>query len=117
MNQRLRVGIVGARGIGKHHAKWFARSGCEVVAVYGRTPESCGRAETALKSLFDFDGEMTADWDAFVRDPRLQAVSVGSPAEAHAEQVLALLAAGKDVLCEKPLVWDWEQAPDAMLGS
>lgn len=107
MNERLRVGIVGARGIGKHHAKWFNRADCEVIAVYGRTPETCALADATLRGIFDFRGEVTRDWDRFVRDDRFQAASVCSPAEAHADQAVALLRAGKDVLCEKPLVWDW----------
>lgn len=116
MAERLPVGIVGARGIGKHHAKWFVRCGCEVVAVYGRTPETCAQAEAALRALFDFRGEMTHDWQRFVADPRFRAASVCSPAEAHAQQVVDLLRAGKDVLCEKPLVWQWETVPEAILG-
>jgi predicted dehydrogenase len=117
MPERQRVGIVGARGIGKHHAKWFTRCGCEVVSVYGRSAESCAQAEAALKGLLDFRGETTSDWERFVHDPRLQAVSVCSPADVHADQVLALLRAGKDVLCEKPLVWDWEETPAGIVDA
>jgi predicted dehydrogenase len=117
MQERLRVGILGARGIGKHHAKWFASCGCDVLSVYGRSAESCAQAEAALKGLFDFRGEMTSDWERFVSDPRLQVVSVCSPAEVHADQVVALLRAGKDVLCEKPLVWDWEETPAGIVGA
>jgi predicted dehydrogenase len=117
MSQRLAVGIVGARGIGKHHAKWFDKCGCDVVSVYGRTPESCAQTEEALRGIFDFRGAMTADWDAFVRDPRFNAVSVCSPAEVHVDQVLALLHAGKHVLCEKPLFWDWDRSPEEIVGA
>jgi predicted dehydrogenase len=108
MSKPLQVGIVGARGIGRHQAKWFSRCGCEVVAVYGRTPESCAQAEAALRNIYDFRGEVTSDWSRFVADDRFQVASICSPAEAHAEQAIALLRAGKDVLCEKPLVWYWD---------
>jgi predicted dehydrogenase len=116
MGERLPVGIVGARGIGKHHAKWFHHCGCEVVAVYGRTPESCAQAEAGLRGVYDFRGEMTWDWPGFVADRRFAAVSVCSPAEAHASQVIDLVRTGKDVLCEKPLVWDWQSSGEAILG-
>lgn len=105
MSERLQVGIVGARGIGRHQAKWFTHLGCDVVSVYGRTPESCAQAEAAMRGIFDFRGEMTCDWERFVADDRFRVASVCSPAEAHADQAVDLLRAGKDVLCEKPLVW------------
>jgi predicted dehydrogenase len=117
MGQPIAVGILGVRGIGKHHAKWFDKCGCDVVSVYGRTPESCERAEEALRGIFDFHGEVTSDWERFVLDPRMRAVSVCSPAEVHVEQVVALLRAGKDVLCEKPLFWDWERTPQEIVDA
>jgi predicted dehydrogenase len=110
----LRIGIVGARGIGRHQAKWFAQLGCEVAAIYGTTRESAAEAAEGVRQLFDFQGRVEWDWEQFVRAPDIQAASVCSPAEAHAANTLALLHAGKHVLCEKPLVWDWESSPDAM---
>jgi predicted dehydrogenase len=116
MQKKLGVGVVGARNIGKHHAKWFAQLGADVVAVYGRTAESVSRSAAALRELFGFAGTAYHDWNAFVGDRAIQAVSVCSPADAHAANTLDLLRAGKHVLCEKPLVWDWEASPDAMVA-
>jgi len=115
MQKKLGVGVVGARNIGKHHAKWYAQLGADVVAIYGRTPESAARSAEGLRDLFGFSGATYHDWDAFVKDPAIAAVSVCSPAEAHAANTIDLLRAGKHVLCEKPLVWDWDAAPDKML--
>src|SRR5437588_12607508 len=111
MPDRLKVGVVGARNIGKHHAKWYAQLGAEVVALYGRTPESVERSAAGLRDLFGFSGKTYHDWEAFVRDPAFEAVSVCSPADAHAANAVDLLQAGKHVLCEKPLVCDWDATP------
>jgi myo-inositol 2-dehydrogenase/D-chiro-inositol 1-dehydrogenase len=45
-----------------------------------------------------------------VEDPRVDAVLIASPGDLHAEQALACLAAGKPVLCEKPLATTAEDA-------
>jgi predicted dehydrogenase len=111
MGSPLRVGIVGARGIGKHHAKWFARAGCEVIAVYGTSEESANAAATGLRELFGFSGTAYHDWDRFRREGAFEACSICSPAEAHARNAADLAADGKHLLCEKPLAWNWSRAP------
>lgn len=111
MSSPLRIGIVGARGIGKHHAKWFARAGCEVVAIYGRSEESAQSAAAALQDLFGFSGRAYHDWERFRREGGFDACSVCSPAEAHLANVRDLAADGKHLLCEKPLVWGWDRTP------
>jgi predicted dehydrogenase len=115
-DRRLRVGIAGARGIGRHQAKWFAQVGCEVVALFATTPESAQAAAEAVRALCDFHGRVEHTWDEFVSASDLDAVAVCSPPEAHAANVLSALQAGKHVLCEKPLVWDWRLEPDRLLA-
>ena len=45
----------------------------------------------------------TADWKSAVHDPAIDLVDVTTPNNKHKEFVLAALAAGKHVACEKPL--------------
>ena len=40
MARPLRAGVIGASGVGKHHAKWFHALGCEVVAFAGTSAQS-----------------------------------------------------------------------------
>lgn len=115
MSTSLRIGIAGARGIGKHHAKWFARAGCEVVSVYGTTEASAAAAAAGLRELFGFSGRAFHDWERFRREGGFDACSVCSPAERHRENVVDLAADGCHVLCEKPLVWDWEHSASRMM--
>jgi predicted dehydrogenase len=65
----------------------------------------CGRSESATR---DAAGRLgwagwTTDWrDVLDRDD-IQVVDICTPGDTHAEIALAALAAGKHVLCEKPL--------------
>lgn len=111
----MKVAIVGARGIGKHHAKWFARAGCEVTAIYGTTEESAAAAAAGLRESFGFSGRAFSDWERFRREGGFEACSVCSPAERHWENVRDLAADGTHLLCEKPLVWHWDATPLQMI--
>ncbi|MBI3910421.1 MAG: Gfo/Idh/MocA family oxidoreductase [Armatimonadetes bacterium] len=117
MGEPLRVAVVGAHGIGKHHAKWLASIGCEVTAIYGTTAVSVEQAAAVLRDTASFRGRAFSDWRAFLQEGDFVAASVCSPAEAHYKNVLDLLRAGKHVLCEKPLVWDWRHTPERMVAA
>ena len=47
-----------------------------------------------------------ADWREVLRDPDIDAVYIATPVRLHAEQAVAAAAAGKHVLCEKPMALD-----------
>ncbi len=54
--------------------------------------------------------ESSTDWRAVVRRPDVDVVDIVTPGDSHAEIALAALAAGKHVLCEKPLANTVEEA-------
>ena len=57
-----------------------------------------------------------ADWRDLVRDPAIDAVYVATPVHLHAEQTIAAAAAGKHVLCEKPMAMDASEC-DRMIAA
>jgi myo-inositol 2-dehydrogenase/D-chiro-inositol 1-dehydrogenase len=94
------VGVIGAGLMGSTHARLLATavSGAEVVAISDVLPESASRVAKELGV-----GTIHADGLELIADPAVDAVVVASPAATHEPLTLACLAAGKPVLCEKPL--------------
>jgi predicted dehydrogenase len=95
---RLGAGVIGL-GIGEQHAAGYRQlDGCELVSLCDQSTDRL--AEVALR----FPGvRRTTDWRALVADPQVDLVSVASFDDAHVEQAVAALEAGKHVFVEKPL--------------
>ena len=91
------VGVIGAGVMGAEHARLIACevSGAHLAAV---ADADLARAEAAAQG-----GRTMADPEALIADPAVEAVLVASPDATHQRLVLAAIAAGKPVLCEKPL--------------
>lgn len=94
--KRLRLGIVGA-GFGAigHLPALRNHPGFEVVAIASPSSAAAVAREANLPYAFASCEEMLVGCS-------LDVVTVASPPFAHAGNVLAALAAGKHVLCEKP---------------
>lgn len=105
----LRVAVVGAGTWGAQHARIFTgRPDTELVAVVGRTPERTRtRAEAYATRAY-------TDLDAMLAEQQPDLVTVCLPNEGHFEVTRHLLEAGVDLLVEKPLVFDLDEA-DALL--
>ncbi len=112
---RTRVAVIGASGIGKHHAKWWAVEGAEVCAFAGSSPESVASTQEMLQNLFGFDGTGYSDVDDLLRAERPDIVDVCTPPRLHSAHVEAALNAGCDVLCEKPFVYDAGVADEELM--
>lgn len=106
MTNSLRVAIVGASGIGRHHANWHDAVGSTVVAFVGTTPERCHESAQVLTKTFGFQGQAYTSLDEMLQQERPDVVDICSPNETHYDVATRALAADCHVLCEKPLVWD-----------
>ena len=103
---RPRVAVIGVSGIGKNHARWFAQHGCEVCAFAGSSAATVANSQQVLEAGFGFTGRGYTDVSEMLRTEKPDAVCVSSPPHLHYEHVLASLASGAHVLCEKPLVYE-----------
>jgi predicted dehydrogenase len=93
---RVRIGIVGLGSVGRTHARALARiEGVELVAV-------SGGAGTDLAELGWPDAERTSHGALLARTD-LDLVAICGPSALHAQQAIAALRAGSNVVVEKPL--------------
>ena len=104
-------GSVGIGVIGTGFARttqlpaWAACAGARVVAV------ASGRRENAESTAREFDIPFVADdWRGVVEREDVDLVSIVTPPSTHAEMIAAALAAGKAVLCEKPMAMNAEES-------
>lgn len=110
MAHRLRFGILGAAGIAEKALipALAAAANAELVAVAARDPE---RARAL------WPGRVLAGYQALLDDPEVEAVYLPLPNHLHREWALKALAAGKHVLCEKPLALDAAEAGEMAAAS
>jgi len=95
----LRVGIIGVGWGSVVQVPAFRMvPEYEVVALCSRQPD---RVKAAGDKLGIAD--VSTDWKRFVTRDDLDIISIATPVDLHHEQTMAAIAAGKDVLVEKPL--------------
>lgn len=103
--QPPRSAIVGAGMVGSVHAHAVHRAGGQLAAICASTPQSSERSARRLGA----ERAATAA-EIFAADD-IDVVHVCTPNDLHLEQSLAGLAAGKHIICEKPLA---TTVPDAV---
>ena len=96
---KLRAGVIGTGFIGPVHIEGLKRLGVQVTAICGSTRNARETAE--LWGIPEVYGNY--DYRAMYRSPNIDVIHITSPNRVHVEQSLAALAAGKHVVCEKPL--------------
>jgi len=119
MTTPLRVAMIGTGFMGRMHAHAWRTAHRffdlprtpELTLLVGRDPQRTAAAATA----FGFDASAD-DWRRAVERDDIDIVDICTPGDTHAEIALAALAAGKHVLCEKPLANDVAEA-DLMVAA
>lgn len=95
----IQVGVIGCGAIGRDHIRRMTQVVTEtkVVAVSEYFVETGKKVAEQYGCAFYEQGE------DLIADPNVQAVVICTADDTHARFVLACIAAGKPVLCEKPL--------------
>jgi predicted dehydrogenase len=100
MTEPVRIGVVGAGAIAQlaHLPVLGKMRGAKLVAV-------CDNDRPKARALADrFDiADVYTDIEDLLEEDELHAVVVATPNHLHEPHVLSAIAAGKDVLCERPL--------------
>lgn len=100
----LRTGLLGAGRIGQVHAQTItAHRGSELAAVSDYYPE-------AAQKLAEEYGSIPRTTEEILADPAIDAVLIATSTDTHSDLIEAATAAGKAVLCEKPVDLSLERA-------
>jgi len=113
MSTRLNWGILATGGIARAFARGVAHSQHGRLAAVGSRTAASAEAFAA-----EFGGPRAhGSYEALLADPEVQAVYIATPHPQHVEWVEKAAAAGKHVLCEKPIGLDEAQAVRAVYAA
>lgn len=99
--------VIGTGFIGSVHLGALRRMGVPVAGVLGSSPARGAERAAALGVPRAYQS-----LDELLADPAVQVVHVTSPNVAHFDQVRQILAAGRHVICEKPLAMTSAQSAE-----
>lgn len=105
--------MVGYAFMGAAHSQaWRTVNRVYDLPVRARMAVVCGRDESKVAEAatrLGWEGH-TTDWRALIARDDIDVIDICTPGDSHAEIAIAALAAGKHVLCEKPLANTVEEA-------
>ena len=110
MSDQLGIGVIGCRGFGLFALQQFVQvPGVRLAGMAGTARPA------ALAAAQRYGLEDVVDVDRLLDLPAVDVVYISTPPFLHYEQSKLALAAGKHVICEKPLALTVEQA-DELVG-
>ena len=96
--EKTGFGIIGAGMISELHVQAIQTSqNCRLVGVYDAVPEFAARRAE------QFNCKSYRNFEEFLSDREIEAVTIATPSGAHLDMVVAAAKAGKHIFCEKPL--------------
>lgn len=111
MDNKIKVGIIGAGRIGKLHAEniVFNIKEAEVKAI----------ADIYVDKIRDWAyglgvKNVCSDYKEILNDPEIDAVMVCSSTDTHAQIIIESAKAGKHIFCEKPIDFDVDRIHQAL---
>lgn len=104
--KNINIGMVGYGFMGRTHSNAFSQvSHFFDLPVRPVLKTVCARNTARAESFAGKWGyeNVVTDWRRLVDSPEIDLIDIASPNDTHAEIAIAAVAAGKMVLCEKPL--------------
>ncbi len=115
MSKPLNVGMIGYGFMGRTHSNAYRQVSkffdCEYVPVL---KACCARKQDKIAAFAQNWGyeSYETDWRKLIERTDIDLIDIGSPNNTHKEIVLAAAAAGKMILCEKPLAMNVAEAEE-----
>src|SRR3954451_14177588 len=114
MAKTLNIGMIGYGFMGRAHSNGYTKVGHFFdLPLQPVLKAACGRDREktqAFASQWGYESVET-DWRRLIERKDIDAIDICTPNNTHAEIALAAAAAGKMILCEKPLAMN---APEAL---
>ena len=107
--REIKAAVVGTGFIGVVHVEALRRLGVEVTGIVGSSPERAAEKARVAALPPPYPG-----FEAMLEDPAVDVVHLTTPNHLHFEQARAVLAAGKHVVCEKPLAMSSEETAELL---
>lgn len=105
--KELRIGLIGGGFMGRTHSNGYKRVSdfFPDLAYKPVLKAVCTRREDKVRAFAEQWGyeSYETDWRALIARDDIDAVDICTPNDTHAEIAIAAAAAGKMILCEKPL--------------
>lgn len=100
------IALMGAGRMAKVHAAAIAAAGAHVATVYDPVEDAAGALAAATGA------RVAASAGAAMADPAVDAVMIATSSDTHVALLFEAVAAGKPVLCEKPLAASHAESRD-----
>lgn len=111
--KQVRIGMIGYKFMGKAHSHayrdlpfYFDLDAEPVMQAIAGRDEDAVKAAAAKYGWASYE----TDWRRLIERDDIDLIDIGTPNNTHAEIAIAAAAAGKHILCEKPLAMSVEQA-------
>ena len=114
----MKVSIIGAgrnnNGIGEYIAKYFHKNKATVISVLGTTIKTAQHASTRLKR-YGIQASAYTDFDHMIEEEKPDSVVIASPLPTHFEYLIKSVDASLNVFCEKPFIWNKNDAQHKLI--
>ena len=113
MAKPLNIGMIGYGFMGRAHSNGYSQVSHFFDLAYKPVLKAaCGRDPAKTKAFADNWGyeSVESDWKKLIGRPDIDAIDICTPNNSHAEIAIAAAAAGKMILCEKPLAMNGPEA-------
>ena len=106
--KNIRIGLVGAGGMGKvHYVNYQKIEGCEVAAIVGHSPRTESTAKEWGVPCFASITDMVNNCD-------IDIVDICTPTYMHHDMVMESLGCKKNTICEKPIALSYNDAKEML---
>ena len=106
MTTMINIGMVGYGFMGKAHSNAYRQANPFFRPALKPVMKAiCGRDEAAVKEAAETFGweQYETSWEKLIARPDIEVIDISSPGDTHRDIAVAAAAAGKHILCEKPL--------------